>query len=155
MNNDKLQRYALIAEIVGGIAVLATLILIAFELRTNTITLRASTYDSLVADMSNQRFERALNTTVSEGYLLREEEGREELSPMQAYQRREIFVAMYLIYERAFVQWKAGNLDDEAWERFHRNICQNSGLVSFERNVGNWIDLSTTTSFKEYRLNEC
>ena len=59
MQNDKLQNWALIAEIVGGIAVIMSLIFVGFEVRQtadetalNTQSIRAGAYQNLIQQIS-------------------------------------------------------------------------------------------------------
>ena len=45
--NEKLQKYALIAEILGGIAVVVSLIYVGFQIQQNTTERRADSIESL------------------------------------------------------------------------------------------------------------
>ena len=49
----KLKRYALIAEIVGGLAVIVGLIFVGLELRQNTIMQKVTATQTLVVDYEN------------------------------------------------------------------------------------------------------
>lgn len=153
--NEKLQQYALIAEIVGGIAVVVTLIFLAFEMRANTQAMRAATYDSLVADIANWRLIYTTDEELQEIDFLRITEGRDALSPLQARYDANVVIALFQHYERAFIQWRAGNLDDSAWDRFERAICGPSGNPGFEQDVGSTLDTFTTVEFTEFRKNQC
>jgi len=48
LDRKKLQAWALVAEVISGIAVVATLILLAFEMRDNTNASQAQTYQLLM-----------------------------------------------------------------------------------------------------------
>ncbi len=54
----RLERLALIAEIIGGIAIVITLIVLIYETRQNTIATYAASYDQLAADMADWRMQR-------------------------------------------------------------------------------------------------
>ena len=41
--NDKLRRYALLAEIIGGISIVASLLFVGFQIRQNSVTVQAQT----------------------------------------------------------------------------------------------------------------
>ncbi|GAB5540068.1 MAG: hypothetical protein Salg2KO_21710 [Salibacteraceae bacterium] len=154
MNDQQLQRYALVAEIVSGLAVLITLVVLIVEVNENTETMKASTYDSIIADIADFRMDIATNDYLSEAGLLSQTEGFESLSPLQLQRRKDTFITLFLHFERAFVHWKAGNLDDEAWARFHDSICRIPG-PGFEEVVGTELDNLTTESFQQYRKSEC
>lgn len=154
MNDQKLQRLALISEIVGGIAVIVTLVVLIFEVRENTETLKAATYDSLVADLAQHLLENTHDEQVFEAQFIRSTEGLDALTPRQLLRRQQVFVTQFMHYERAFIQWQAGNIDDEAWNRFHRAICRIAG-PEFEESVGPRINGITTDSFRLYRANNC
>lgn len=47
MTSEKLQKYALVAEIVGGIAVLVTLVILILQVRDNTNVIRSQELNSL------------------------------------------------------------------------------------------------------------
>ena len=60
MSDDRLQRWALVAEIVAGVAVVASLIAVAYELRQstdqsalNTSALEIATYQDLTKNISD------------------------------------------------------------------------------------------------------
>lgn len=154
MNDNLLKRYALISEIVGGLAVLITLIILVIEVRQNTVAMRASTYDSISADIANLQMSIATDDSLSEAEFIRQSSGREALSPLQNFQRNHYFVSLFMMFERAFIQWESGNMEDRHWERFRESICR-IATPGFEENVGPMVDSSTTPEFKEYRLENC
>ena len=155
MDYQKLKSWALLAEIFGGLAVLVTLVVLVLEVQSNTQTLRASTYDSLIADLGNWRIENARNDSLLEIRFIIDTEGREALSPKQALLNVETVVSLFLIYERAYIQWEAGNLNTNGWERFRRAICLRSGDQAFEERYGSPIDFVLTRNFRDYRHNNC
>lgn len=155
MNEQKLQRFALVAEIAGGVAVIVTLVILIFEVNANTRATKAATYDALVADIANYRMEISRNEPLIEAEFIRRTEGMEALTPRQKHRREFSYSSLFLQFERAFIQWQAGNLDDEAWQRFHVSICRISSHPEFEGSVGRVIDQMTTASFQDYRKSAC
>ena len=47
MSNDRLQKWALIAEVIGAVAVVISLIFVGIELRSNTEATRAATREAI------------------------------------------------------------------------------------------------------------
>jgi len=154
MNDQKLQRLALISEIVGGIAVIVTLVVLIFQVRENTETLNSATYDSLVADLAQHLLENTHDEQVFEAGFIRRTEGLDALTPRHLVRSQQAYITQFMHYERAFIQWQAGNIDDEAWNRFHRVICRLAGPV-FEENLGPRINGITTDSYRLYRADNC
>ena len=155
MNDKALKRFAMISEILGGLAVIVTLIILIFEVRGNTQAVRAATYDSLVGSLVDQRMAMITDNELQEMDFVQASEGREAFTPRQSRMFFNLFVSRFQNYERAYTQWRAGNLDDDSWERFKLRICNDSGNPAFEVNVGSEIDRLTTASFTDFRKNQC
>jgi hypothetical protein len=155
MNNEKLQRWALISEIVGGAAVLLTLILLLLEVRQNTQAIRTATYDDLVADLADFNMNIATDDELGQMRFLNSTEGRDPLTDYQLFLLIQINLVRFQHYERAYIQWRAGNLEDSLWERFRDRICSISGDTDFEAQVGPPLDTSTSSEFRDFRLNQC
>jgi len=155
MNSEKLQKWALIAEIFGGIAVIVTLIFLIIETRENNELQKASTYDSLVADIANWRMDQISNSDLAEIMDIATSRGQEALNESQTRKFRQYNVVLFLHYERAFLQWSAGNLSDSNWERFRVRICEAAGNPAFESNIGVIVDSSTNEAFTNYRKTQC
>lgn len=155
MNNEKLQRWALVSEIAGGAAVLLTLILLLLEVRQNTQAIRTATYDGLVADLAHYNMTIATDDELGQMRFLNINGGRDSLTDYQLFLLTQINVARYQHYERAYIQWRAGNLEDSLWERFRDRICSVNGDTDFEAIVGPTLNISTSSEFRNFRLNQC
>ncbi len=155
MNNEKLQRFALIAEIIGGTAVLVTLGVLVFEIRGNTEAVRTATYDALAADIADWRLNQVSDNELAETNFILSTEGRSALTPRQSLLNATNTIVLYQHYERAYIQWQAGNLDDSDWERFRSILCAPVGNPGFEVQVGQRLDRITTNRFTDYRKNQC
>ena len=151
MENHQLQKWALIAEIFGGVAVIITLVLLVTEVRNNSRLIQADTYDRIAADMAQWRMDYArIDALVELNYL-----DLEDMSPRQILRARDRLVTQFLIFERAYIQWDMGNMEDRGWERFKRTICLRSNNSAFEERWGRDIDAATTEDFAEYRKTQC
>lgn len=123
MGNEKLQSWALAAEIVGGIAVVATLLLLVFETRSNTYSIQAQTYQSLIEELNEIR-----RSMVEADIMLLEkrlsEEGAEGLD---TYERRRLFsisAGAWSVYESAYFANQKSALGESEWQRFRVAICR-------------------------------
>jgi hypothetical protein len=155
MKSEKLQKWASISEIIGGFAVLLTLVILILEVRDNTQIMRATAYDSIVADMANARYENARNEAAQEVLFALRMDGYDALTPEQVLLFGELNLALFQIYERAFIQWESGNLDQYAWLRFKRIICEATNAPGFNERIGDRLDRLTTESFTQYRNTQC
>ena len=149
----KLSDYAQIAEIVSGIAVVITLIFVVVEIRNNTEVTKAATFDSIQADLADYQLQSLNNEEFGEIVMQLQSGGVQSLSPRQLEINTVRTLVQFKHYERAFSQWKYGNLDDEAWERFRNSICRWRG-EEFEQIVGSRIENNSIRSFIDYRR-EC
>lgn len=108
---EKLQQYALLAEIISAIAIVASLIFVGVQIRQNNDLVKANTYREIRAAMmslnylsfSNPEYA-ALNYKISNG---------EELSPVEIAQRRNFGFYMINLADTAFEQYQRGLIDNK------------------------------------------
>ena len=127
MNNEKLQRYSLVAEILGGLAVVLSIIYLAVEIQSNTNAIQTQSNQGLIEllnEITYMRFENA--------DLMLEGVGNfEELDESERYQYTLLFYASMNIYEQAFNAYSTGTLSKELWQAWNgdgqrRRICMES-----------------------------
>ncbi len=120
----KLDKIALIAEIVGGAAIVMTLIVLLLEVRGNTAAIRAATLlevnqiarDHLILMWSNEdasRIDQIGSQNLSE--LSPEEQQRYN------WNVRSFWLGMQTVYR----QYDLGTLPDEEWRVYYNVICLN------------------------------
>ena len=150
MTNDKLQKWALIAEIGSGIAVLVTLIVLVIEVRSNTDAIKTDTYDRLVAEVIDWNTTIATDNEVGDAMRVFNFEGSDSANESQRYIIQRFIRSLWMIYERAFLQWEEGNMSDAQFVRFRTPICR--GLPEA---IGLNLDIAlrrqTSPSFSEFR----
>ena len=127
MNSERLQQWALAAEIIGGIAVVVTLIFLVLETRENTNAIQAQTYQSLTSELNIVR--RNMAKPVMADMMVRlATSGLEEISESEQF----IYVmstgAKWGVYESAFYAHERGILGESEWTRFLDAICRNYAL---------------------------
>ena len=120
----KLEKWALIAEIVGGVAIVLSLIFVGAEIRRNTAATYAATYDRLLSDHMNLSIAEANNPEISLAYLYFENsELLDSTDDPQYLQGRSIWMALARIYERAYFAHEYGRLGDSEWGRYQNHMC--------------------------------
>jgi len=127
MNNEKLQRYSLVAEILGGLAVVLSIIYLAVEIQSNTHAIQTQSHQGLLEllnELAYMRFENA-------DLMLKGDGNYEELNESERYQYTELWSARLNIYEQAFNAYSSGTLSKELWQAWdgdgqRRRICMES-----------------------------
>jgi len=147
---EKLQEYALIAEIVSAIAIVGSLIFVGLEIRQNTNAVFATSYDQLLADQMDLRLRVADSPEMLRGYSIFREEEVNDGAALENEVGAYVNGALYQLYERAYFARNYGRLGDEEWNRYRRWICapESAGIV-------NKLDpLAFSDEFWNY-INEC
>ena len=106
---EKLQQYALLAEIISALAIVASLIFVGVQIRQNNALVKANTYREIRAGMmslnylnfSNPEYA-ALSYKISNGG---------ELSPVEIARRRNFGFYMINLADTAYEQYKRGLID--------------------------------------------
>jgi len=124
---EKLQEYALIAEITSGIAIVVTLIILVFELQRNTVAIERATFNEITQSIIEWRRDLALDADVRE--TMRRYQAREELSPDQKAILGGLGRNLYTNLERAFWAREYNQIGESEWARFQSSICGN--VVTF------------------------
>jgi len=156
VDREKLQVWALTAEIISGVAVVATLMFLAFEMRDNTNASQAQTYQTLMQEINGYRKmigERAMAEVV----VKHGAEGWDALSPVEQRQIRSAQLVIWGVYESAYFANQRGVLGASEWSRFKRLLCtrlENSGTQWASGNQSP-IRVLHTAEFVEYVENLC
>ena len=117
-----LEQWALVAQIISAVAVIASLIFVGFQLKQATAAIRASSsqahaalYTELVDSIiDNADFARLWSIGLSDPHALREE----DWVRFVAYAS-----ALFRLYESSRVQWLNGRLDNEHWHTIERQAA--------------------------------
>jgi hypothetical protein len=119
-----LQELGNLGELVGGIAVIVSLVYLAAQIRRNTRTVRASS--SLAFARISQDFSAMLITDEKVARLYRL--GLKDSSQFgedQAVQFDALMITMFRDSQNIFQQYRQSQLDEEEWETFARNVLWN------------------------------
>ena len=101
---EKLPEYALIAEIFGGIAIVASLIFVGVQVQQNSAIAKVNAYKDISRDFigittliaSDEALAEVFNKSIT----------RQELSQVETLRLDTMFLSMFRIGEIAFVQFK-------------------------------------------------
>jgi len=129
LGKEQLKKMALAAEIIGGAAVIVTLVFLVVETRENTRAVQAQSYLALTSELNRIReklFEPEVASIFSNAILDR----AAPESPRDALIYRQIFEAAFSIYEAAYYAKQKGVLDGSEWSRFDEAMCRNMSNVA-------------------------
>ena len=120
---EKLQVYALIAEIIGGIAIFISLIFVGIEMRRNTNAEYAASFDRLLSDRMEWRLSLANNSDLLESM-------NEATGDRTTMTTTKLGWETYIqLVERAYYSYSRDALGEEEWEAFKLDICIAKGLL--------------------------
>lgn len=110
-----LQDLSLIAQIVGGAAVLASLIFVGIEVRQNSAITRAQVHQQL-----SDTFTAYLETLASHASIVAtgtsSKAGLKGMTDEELLRFSFLMAGLFKIWENGFYQHKSGFLDDRAWQ---------------------------------------
>ena len=128
------KKYALISEIIGGIAIVFSLLVVSYQISLSTSATKAATEQALMEEINNWRL--SIGDTEDKAFtFLHPESQVDQLTEKQLMQRMANLDAFWGIQESAFMAYEVGILDDNSWERFYRVMCtvNRRGFPPFNR----------------------
>jgi len=132
MRRRSLQDWASIAEIIGAIAIVVSLIYVAFELSENTRALQVTSRQAL-GDQDLMYFQTGIDSQIMATALDKFQHG-EELSRLEMSQLQQRQHLNFRIFEHAHSLYRGGALEPLEWERYEqvirKNICTNEAAQS-------------------------
>ncbi len=122
---EKLQKIALIAEIVGAIGVVISLIYVGVGVRQNTGAIQVANHQALVAlDMEKNSWLRDTEfVAIYENAL----QGIEKLSPVELIQVTTFVADTFNTWEFAYITYNNGAMEDtiwHGWDSYYRSVLE-------------------------------
>jgi len=121
-----LQQLANLGEFIGGLAVIASLIYLAIQIRQNTRSVKSSTLATNTANWSSMLVNLA-DAGKSEAYL-DGIVGKEDIGAAHFLQFVQIARAMFVSWETQYYQYRNGALDSDIYLGYER-ACRDQMLV--------------------------
>ncbi len=121
-----LENVYFIAEIAAAVTVIASLLYVAVQIRQNTLTVRIAAgqahvdaYDSLLARITD-------DDGLASAWVASAADPR-ALSEVEQTQVFGFVGVMFRNFEGAYIQWRAGVLDDRFWQGISRSMADQYG----------------------------
>ena len=115
-----LSQLADLGELLGGVAVVASLVYLAAQIRQNTRTVRASTLHQNT-DLWSSLFISLAAPDITRAYVAGMA-GDRDMKPLQYTQFFFVCRSMFLAFENQYYQMRHGVLDSEAYDGYVRSI---------------------------------
>ena len=105
------QKWRPVAEVGGMLVVVASLLIVVYELRQNTDALRGSTIDAVT---EHQQFELYWSSEIAPVFV-KAIQTPAELDAVEAWQLSEWYTAAITARQNEFSQYKLGLVDEQTW----------------------------------------
>lgn len=154
--NDKLQKWSLLAEIFGGIAVFITLIILVFEVRRNSEITETLAFQQQIQSLNEWR--RSIGQDPDQRRVYAAYFRGENLPETGSEDRlilNFILVDLATNYESAYFSYRAGTLNESAWARIMRNACGFYESAVNHENQWDFIASRLTEDFTEHISADC
>ena len=120
--NQKLSDWASIAEIISGIAVVITLLLVVSGINENTEVMRAAAFDRNMESINQWRAQLAQDEELLRIWQRRDQ--RVDLTEVERGRLNFLTFSLWGIYEKAFYAREYGTIGASEWSRFEVQICR-------------------------------
>jgi hypothetical protein len=141
---ERLQEYALIAEIVGGIAIVASLLFVGLQISQNNKLIEASAMNA-----SNERTDNTSRMGIEYGVseILLKIRNDEALS-LSERARLAVFVETLLRhFETTYFQYSLGLINEEIWQSESRGLGSLVNGLAFQTVFPDWKNNDRTIQF--------
>lgn len=148
MEEQRIKNWALVAEIVSGIAVVVSLVFLIVEIRGNSDLIRANAFNRSIESLIDFRTQIASNDA-----SLHVMAGHWGIEDPDLLRRQLLVVNMWSIYEKTYYSQQYGLVGPAEWQRFETRICgyTSSDLEFWSNNVAKFL----TEDFHDYVVSTC
>jgi len=151
-----LEKWALISEIVGGVAIVLSLVFVGLQIRSSTQVDRAVSYERNIDSINQWRLgllsdPEALTAWGEFAGTLPENPTPEDVKSVRLFITLN---ALFGIYEKSWFATHYGVMAEEEWERFARQACQQRSKAR-ERGLWEQMEPLLTRAFTDYLSSEC
>jgi hypothetical protein len=110
-----------LGEFVGAIGVVISLIYLAQQMRQNTTSVRAASFNSMVQN-SIRLLEHSFRDSEFADFLHRAEQDPDSLLPDEKLRWNSYMTAVYRHFGNLIYQYRVGALDQQMWESYERTL---------------------------------
>lgn len=148
MKKYDLKNWANLAEIVSSLAVLATLVFVVIEIRSNSNLIRANAFDRNIESLIDWRMQ-----VVSDEQSLEYMADYWSVENPETLKQSLLVLSLWSVYEKTYFAHQYDLVGPSEWQRFQYVICDN-----LERSPDFWeaqVGRLLTPEFREYIDTTC
>jgi len=151
-----LEKWALVAEVVGALAIVVTLALLLLEVRENSDLSRVAAYQDVTRDFDEWRSLVLTDPELLDLFSMLREEG--EWPDVSADPRADAKLLLLLANqfsgaERAYIAYRGGIVGEQEWNRINRATCSEFAQIPERFREG--ILFRLTDDFVGYLQTQC
>ena len=151
---EKLQEYALLAEIISAFAVVITLLILIVEVRENTDTLKTSSYQSQLEKFNGWREVMLLEQQNMDIFLLYSQGKIPDQGTSEYIRLNFILSTLWGNYDSAYASFKSGMFEDNEWNRIKVSMCLEYETMH-DRKIEDIVYLRISSDLIKYIESEC
>ena len=121
MESLTLEQAYYIAEIIGVLSIVMSLVYVARQIRQNTIAIRSDTAQS-VHDAWGDVYGRISESSELSHIMMKGNPGIDELSESEQAQYMSFWMHTMLTWQNAYYQFKTGTLEDRLWHTMEKTM---------------------------------
>ncbi len=135
---------AALADIVGAIAVVLSLVYVGYQIKQNTKAIRSQVHESLVGHVFESEGSLLGNADLAQ-IIVKSNSNPDSLTPEEQLRAEKYFTFMFVNWEAAFLHHKQGFIEDEMWRRWDLSLHpdkESKGHIDFWQRHRHWYDSS-------------
>jgi len=151
----KISEWASFAEIVSGIGVVTTLVILIIGIRENTDMTRALAYDRVIEGLNSVRGYVVQDPELADIYVAYSEG---DISNLTAGERQRLFLLVNMIfgnYEKSYFAYRYGVMGPSEWSRYEVQICVQLHRVEQIEGQREEVSSVVTAEFMDYAERLC
>ena len=137
-----LDNLAALAEVIGAIAVVVSLIYVGYQVKQNTIAIRTQVHETIVGHVLEAEGTLLHNADLAE-IIVKARLHPESLAPDEQIRAETYFTHEFVNWESAFLHNKNGFVEDEMWRRWDmssRPDRDSPGVYEYWTEHRHWYD---------------
>jgi hypothetical protein len=112
-----------LGEFVGAIGVVISLVYLARQMRQNTLSVRAASFNSMIQN-SIRLLEHSFRDSEFAAFLARAEADPDKLTPHERLRWDSYMTAVYRHFGNLVYQFRVGALDEQMWQAYQQDLKQ-------------------------------
>ena len=153
----KLEKWALLAEVVSGTAIILTLVILIIEVRANSELSRIAAYDAVTRDFDEHRARLLSNPESFELFFRFNERSLPDVAtePEAALKLQLLLLNDFGGHERAYLAYQADIIGEGEWNRLHRSHCAEWAIVREHDYYFRLLSFRLTDGFTSHLETDC